>query len=113
LYPAAVAGRCANEQGKFWEYREALFERQKDLSAEHLQRWAAELGLDRDEFAECLESKRYEEASRQSIESGRKAGVNVAPRVFVNGVPFQRCGVCRGVPRAHRRRALAEGLAWR
>jgi len=24
----------------------------------------------------------------QSIETGRKAGVNVAPRLFINGVPF-------------------------
>ena len=65
-----------------------LFERQKDLSPEHFKEWASELGLDRDRFGECLESKRYEAAIRESIEIGQKAGVNVAPRLFINGVPF-------------------------
>ena len=50
-YPAAIAGRCANEQGKFWEYREVLFARQRDLTADNLAKWAAEVGLDRDQFA--------------------------------------------------------------
>jgi predicted DsbA family dithiol-disulfide isomerase len=87
-YPAAVAARCASEQGRFREYQDVLFERQKDLSPDRFEEWAGELGLDRDEFGRCLESKRYDAAIRQSIETGRKAGVNVAPRLFINGVPF-------------------------
>ena len=36
--PAAVATRCAGEQGKFWEYRHALFERQNDLGTATVRR---------------------------------------------------------------------------
>jgi predicted DsbA family dithiol-disulfide isomerase len=87
-YPAALAGRCANEQGRFWEYRDVLLARQQDLSADYLVEWAGELGLDRGRFARCLESRRYEAEIRQSIESGQKAGANIAPRFFLNGVPL-------------------------
>jgi len=67
---------------------EVLFERQTELSANNFEKWAAELGLDRDKFAQCLESKRSEAAIGESIEIGRKAGVSVAPRIFFNGVPL-------------------------
>jgi protein-disulfide isomerase len=85
-HAAAVAGGCANEQRKFWDYHKILFERQKELSADNFKKWAGELGLDEEKFAECLESKRYEAAIRESIESGKNVGVNGTPRFFINGV---------------------------
>jgi hypothetical protein len=44
-----------------WEYRKVLFERHKDLSPDNFEKWAGELGLDREEFGPCLESKRRPE----------------------------------------------------
>lgn len=84
--PAALAGRCANEQGKFWEYHKVLFERQKDLSADNLKKWAGELGLDQAKFDECVASNKYKEAIQQSIDVGQKAGVSGTPGFFVNGI---------------------------
>ena len=47
--PAAVAARCAGEQGKYWEYREALFARRRRLPARRpYDDLARRFGLDRD-----------------------------------------------------------------
>ena len=37
--PAAVASRCAGRQGKFWEYREALFRDQSLLGRPLMPSW--------------------------------------------------------------------------
>ena len=51
--PAAVAARCAGQQGKFWEYREALFRDQSLLSQGRYAELAAEFGLDSARFENC------------------------------------------------------------
>ena len=51
--PAAVATRCAGAQGKYWEYREALFNVQSQLGSEPYARLASRLGLDETRFAAC------------------------------------------------------------
>ena len=38
--PAAVAARCAQEQGKFWEYHDVLFANQQALTSPDLRRHA-------------------------------------------------------------------------
>lgn len=42
---AAEAGECAAEQGKFWEYKEKLFQNQSNLSVSDLKEYASELSL--------------------------------------------------------------------
>jgi protein-disulfide isomerase len=42
---AAEASHCAEEQGKYWEYHDTLFDRQAELSKEALVTFAEELGL--------------------------------------------------------------------
>jgi protein-disulfide isomerase len=51
--PAAVASRCAGRQGKFWEYREALFRGQAHLAQAPYDDIAGRLGLDVQRFATC------------------------------------------------------------
>jgi protein-disulfide isomerase len=84
--PAATASRCAGDQGKYWEYHELLFERQRDLSQENLGKWAAELGLDGGKFDGCMKSNKFEADIRRSVEIGQQAGVTGTPGFFVNGI---------------------------
>ena len=42
---ASEAAACANEQGRFWEMHDRLFERQKNLGVDDLKRHATELAL--------------------------------------------------------------------
>ena len=43
---AAEAGQCANEQGKFWEFHDLVFEHEGAIEASDLLAYAGEIGLD-------------------------------------------------------------------
>ena len=79
---AAEASECAGEQGKFWEMVDQIYSRQYDLSIEGLKRDAAELGLDRPRFNQCLASGAMAERVRQDVEDGRALGVRATPTFF-------------------------------
>lgn len=96
---AAQAGRCAGDQGKFWEYHDYLFshqsgENQGAFSKENLKKFAAELKLKTADFNNCLDSAKYEKKIQEAVTYGQSVGVNGTPATFVNGklvsgaVPF-------------------------
>lgn len=82
---AAEASLCANDQDRFWEMHDKLFDHQKALSVDALKGYATELGLDGGKFAECLDSSRYAEQVQKDMADGQAAGVTGTPAVFVNG----------------------------
>jgi predicted DsbA family dithiol-disulfide isomerase len=84
---AAEAARCANEQGEFWQFKDALYADQSKLSISDLKATAQRLGLDSTKFDSCLESGKYASAVEGSIEEGLRLGVRSAPTFFVNGYP--------------------------
>jgi protein-disulfide isomerase len=51
--PAAVAARCAGEQGKFWEMRQAIYLARGRLDQEPYAGMAGEFGLDVERFEAC------------------------------------------------------------
>ena len=62
--PASEATYCANDQGKYWEYHSALFEYQQEIDdgwadPNRLQAIALNLGLDMDEFDQCMSSNEH------------------------------------------------------
>ena len=82
---AAEAGRCADEQGKFWEMHDRLFGDQKRLQLEDLKQRAAEIGLDPQAFGSCLDSGRTGGAVKGDLAEGARYGVTRTPTFFVNG----------------------------
>lgn len=90
---AASASKCAQEQGKFWEYHTALFERQMEsmgegagiFFTEDLRRLAGDVGLNAGMFEKCLASEKYMQTVLDEMEEGRQAGVVNTPTVFING----------------------------
>lgn len=82
---AAEAAACADEQGKFWEYHDKLFETQSALLVADLKQRASELGLDAKRFGECLESNKYAAEWQQDMADGRRYGISGTPTFFVNG----------------------------
>jgi protein-disulfide isomerase len=87
---AAEATECANEQGRFWDYHDKLFEEQGAensgvFSRENLKRFAAELELDTEQFNQCLDSGKYRsKVQLETAEAGR-LGVRSTPSLLVNG----------------------------
>ncbi|MBI4037136.1 thioredoxin domain-containing protein [Candidatus Daviesbacteria bacterium] len=82
---AAEAAECADEQGKYWEYHDKLFENQFDLSITALKRYAQELGLNTEKFNTCLDSGQMASEVSKDLSEGTAAGVQGTPGFFING----------------------------
>ena len=87
---AAEASECANEQDRFWDYYDKLFEEQAGenvgaFGQENLKLFAADLGLDTEQFNQCLDTGKYREKVQQETTEGQQNGVRGTPTLFVNG----------------------------
>jgi protein-disulfide isomerase len=82
---AAEAAECADEQGKFWEYHDKLFENQQAINIENMKQWAKDLNLDSSKFDECLDSGKYASEVQKDFEDGQAIGVSGTPTFFING----------------------------
>jgi protein-disulfide isomerase len=82
---AAEASRCAHDQGKFWEYRDALFEEARVTDEIH-PGIAAKLGLDKAAFDACLTSRKYKEAVEADSEEAQSLGITGTPAFIINGI---------------------------
>jgi len=86
---AAEASECANEQGRFWDYHDKLFENQHGENQgafviDNLKRFAEELGLDTQTFNQCLDSHKYQALVMAETEDALKKGIQSTP-TFVIG----------------------------
>jgi len=82
---AAEAARCANAQGKFWDYHDRLFANQQALSDGDLKRYAQDLGLDAAGFGTCLDTGAFAGAVQADLTEGRSYGIGSTPTFFING----------------------------
>lgn len=81
---AHEASVCAEDQGKFWEYHDALWA-DENISADGLEQHARLVGLDTEEFAQCLNSGSSYERVQTDLEAALALGQTGTPAVFVNG----------------------------
>jgi len=84
---AALASECAAEQGKFWEMHDKIFEANAadNMSLDTWKDDAKELGLDTEEFNDCLDSEKYADEIALQMQGGAQAGVRGTPATFING----------------------------
>lgn len=82
---AALAANCAGVQGKFWEYHDALFDRQSELGDDLYRELARTLGLNSTLFAACLAQDNMKIEIQQDLQAGLDAGLRGTPTFFVNG----------------------------
>jgi protein-disulfide isomerase len=80
----AEASHCANDQGKYWEYHDLLFENQGKTNFEDLVRFAETLNLDIDQFSECLTSHKYKSQVDSDFADAFAIGVYGTPTFFIN-----------------------------
>lgn len=85
---AAEASECAGDQGKFWEYSDALFELKAPLTEGTFLKVAQDLGLDWMVFSVCVSSGKYSKAVAAQQEDGVKNKINVTPTFYLNGKRF-------------------------
>jgi protein-disulfide isomerase len=82
---AAEAARCAQDQGKFWEYHDVLFTQSPQLAPEDLRRYAGQVGLDVAKFESCLGAGVHKAAVQRDLDEGNRLGITGTPAFFING----------------------------
>ncbi len=86
---AALAARAAQEQGKFWEYHDLLYENQSSpgaFSDENLVALAREVGLDVEEFEASLSSGEHRQVVTEAFTEGQRSGITGTPTFVINGL---------------------------
>ena len=87
---AAHGAHCANDQGKFWEYHDILYnnwtgENNGWAASENLLAFAQEIQLDVNEWSECMTSAKYRDIITASNSDARTLGLTGTPAFFVIG----------------------------
>lgn len=89
---SAQASEAAGKQGKFWEMHDLLFERQAEWASftpDQFKSWvierAAELGLDKDQFATDLVAKEIVEKVQAAWDHAVSIGMVSTPFLLING----------------------------
>ena len=87
---AANAAHCAQEQGKFWEYHDTLYsnwsgENTGWASTTNLVQFAKQLGLNQDQFNQCMTQSKYISTIRNSVSDANNLGLTGTPDFFIIG----------------------------
>ena len=98
---AAVAGQCAADQNRFWEYQNKLFRVQAEagqfksekrdvgrFSDGNLKSYAKQLGLQTDTFDKCLDTSQHLDLVQQQLLDAKAQGITATPGFVVNGSPL-------------------------
>jgi protein-disulfide isomerase len=84
-FNAALAAECANDQDKFWEMHDLLYENQAKLTKNDLYAYGEQLDLNLEGYKACIQSRAKSKLIQEDIALGDSRGVNSTPTVFVNG----------------------------
>lgn len=91
---SAKAVEAAGKQGQFFKMKDIIYENQEQWSAssnpqDFFVKYAADLGLNVEQFKLDLESKALEEKINADTAAGLSLGVNATPTFFLNGQKIQ------------------------
>jgi protein-disulfide isomerase len=76
---AAVASRCAGEQGRYWPMHDRLFSERGQLNGAVYERLAASLGLNRSAFTQCMQEGKHLRAILKDREEAGSWGFHGTP----------------------------------
>ena len=91
---AAHSAACADEQGKYWEQHDSIYEGQGEWAgardaAGHFRRYAQANGLDLGRYDDCMEAGKYAGRIQASYEEGVRLGVSSTPTLLVGDRLYQ------------------------
>lgn len=86
---AARAGRCANDQGKFWEFQQVIFRNQstwvtKTSVEGDFADYAEEAGVDKGAFEKCLKSDAHADVVSANLRLAEELGIEGTPTVMIS-----------------------------
>lgn len=85
---ASMAGRCAKDQGKFWEMHDALFQADQ-ITINSLQETARKLNLNENAFTICLTTSQHLQEIQDDIAIARDHNISSAPTFFIGNQVIQ------------------------
>ena len=85
---ASEASYCAQKQNKFWEYHDTLYnnwggENTGWITENVLQGFARDVGLNLDDFSQCLENSEYRQKVLDNEQFAREIGINATPSFLI------------------------------
>jgi protein-disulfide isomerase len=83
-HPAAVAARCAQEDGKYWEVYQALFNQQNCLTCKGPNGIAETAGVNKKNLERCRKSKQIRQAININISEAELNAIQATP-TFILG----------------------------
>jgi protein-disulfide isomerase len=95
---AAQAAECAKDQGKFWQYHDALFqaetkdgkENNGNLNRNLFKTIASDLKMNTDEFLSCFDSQKYAAKIDNDTKTAESLMTNIStPTIFINDQMIQ------------------------
>lgn len=89
-FAAAEAAYCAGDQGKYWQFHDALYNDQHGentgwFSTSRLEGYAQTLGVDMTQFKQCFEGGKYKQKVQDDYTYGVSQNVNATPSFLVDG----------------------------
>ena len=84
-FGAAEAAACANAQGRFWAYHDAVVGQPGRLGSDRLKQIAGDVGLDRRAFDACLDGGTLKDPIRRALQEAERYAVTASPRFLING----------------------------
>ena len=81
----AEAAACAQAQGKFWAYHDAVLARPGSLDAAGLKQVSSDVGLNRPAFDACLDRGEFGRAIRHALDEAERYAIVSSPSFLVNG----------------------------
>lgn len=81
-----LAALCAEDQNQFWAYHDILFERQGEVefTLENVTSFATELGMNLEEFNDCMISSKYADQLFENNDEFTASGGTGTPTFLVN-----------------------------
>jgi len=81
---AAMAARCAGEQNKFWELRDAMMlDSATDLGPDSILKYGQKINLDMVAFGDCLKDKKYTSAIQKDTADAGTLGITGTPSFVI------------------------------
>jgi len=88
--PASVSAECSNEQGKFKEMHDILFEKQNEWSnletayaIELFNQYSEQINLEQEQFTSCLSTGKYVKEIQNDLNDGRAYEITGTPGFFI------------------------------
>jgi len=82
---ASLAAFAAQQQGKFWQYHDLIFENYQNLSLQKFTDFAKQLHLNMPQFQKDMNSNEAKQRVSRDFQEGRALKVIGTPTIFING----------------------------